>query len=86
MSRICETCFEATSVDNSSWDWWTLDGHTWKFLPPTVVGFHGAGSCTFTGGKCDISNGAAVFPESLYEQQLQERLGYMPQWLEKLKQ
>ena len=76
--------FEATSVDNSTWDWWT-SGHSWKFLPVTVVGFHGA-SCSFTGGKCDISNGAAVFPESLYEQQLQERLGYMPQWLEKLKQ
>ncbi|MGM9786420.1 MAG: DUF4955 domain-containing protein, partial [Candidatus Cryptobacteroides sp.] len=57
--------FEATSVDNSTWDWWTLAKHTWKFLPVTVVGFHGA-SCTFTSGKCDISNGAAVFPESLY--------------------
>lgn len=78
--------FEATSVDNSSWDWWTLGEHSWKFLPPTVVGFHGAASCSFTSGKCDISNGTAVFPESLYEQQLQERLGYMPQWLEELKQ
>lgn len=78
--------FEATSVDNPVWDWWTLGEHSWKFLPPTVVGFHGAASCSFTSGKCDISNGTAVFPESLYEQQLQERLGYMPQWLEKLKQ
>ena len=78
--------FEATSVDNPVWDWWTYGSHSWKFLPPTVVGFHGAASCSFTSGKCDISNGTAVFPESLYEQQLQERLGYMPQWLEELKQ
>ncbi len=76
--------FEATSVDNSTWDWWTLSGHSWKFLPVTVVGFHGA-SCTFTGGKCDISNGTAVFPESLYEQQLQARLGTIPSWLQALK-
>ncbi|MGM9736418.1 MAG: DUF4955 domain-containing protein [Candidatus Cryptobacteroides sp.] len=76
--------FEATSVDTSTWDWWTLSGHSWKFLPVTVVGFHGA-SCTFTSGKCDISNGAAVFPESLYEQQLQARLGTIPAWLLALK-
>lgn len=76
--------FEATSVDKSTWDWWTLSGHSWKFLPVTVVGFHGA-SCSFTGGKCDISNGAAVFPESLYEQQLQARLGTIPAWLQTLK-
>lgn len=59
-------------------------GASWKFLPPAVVGFHGA-ACTFTGGKCDLSNGTAVSPESLYEQQLISRLGSLPAWLQQLK-
>lgn len=76
--------FNATSTDTATWDWWNGTGASWKFLPPAVVGFHGA-ACTFTGGRCDLSNGTAVSPESLYEQQLISRLGSLPAWLQQLK-
>ena len=77
--------FEATNV-RGSWIWWNHDSKWHKFLPPTVVGFHGA-SVSFdpTQVKADVSNGIPVNPESLYEAQLKERLGAVPAWLNSLK-
>lgn len=77
--------FEATNT-NGIWTWWNHSSKWHKFLPPTIAGFHGA-SVTFdqTQVKADISNGVPVYPESLYEAQLKERLGAVPAWLNNLK-
>ena len=72
--------------------WWLSDNIYWKTVPPIVVGFHGA-SVNFAledeNGNKQLeyleSNGAAVEPQSLYEAQLRERLGYVPGWLNSLK-
>lgn len=57
-----------------------------RFLLPVVAGFQGA-PITFDNTQLTLNEGqgASVFPESLYEAQLQERLGYMPDWLQELK-
>lgn len=84
--------FEAINSFPGIWDWWTLEGLSWKFLPPVIVGFHG-GECTFSeeSVKYEESHGASVAdpehaPESLYEAQLANRLGAVPAWLLDLKQ
>lgn len=84
--------FEALNSFPGIWDWWTLEGLSWKFLPPVIVGFHG-GECTFSeeSVKYEESHGASVAdpehaPESLYEAQLANRLGAVPAWLLDLKQ
>jgi hypothetical protein len=78
--------FEATEVSHTDWSWWNHGSQWWKFLPPTIVGFHGK-AVTFDQSqtKLDFSNGIPVAPESLYEAQLKERLGAVPAWLNNLK-
>ena len=77
--------FDATNV-RGNFVWWNHASKWHKFLPPTIVGFHGA-PVTFdqTQVKADISNGTPVYPESLYEAQLKNRLGAVPAWLNSLK-
>lgn len=77
--------FEAT--DSKITDWWDSGASKyWKFLPPTIIGFHGA-SAAFNPDqvKADRHNGETVSPESLYEEQLKARLGAVPAWLNSLK-
>lgn len=83
--------FEAKAVKHdmgAEWRWWDTSNYWWKTLPPIIVGFHGA-ACTFNQDPSQLeyeeSNGQAVWPESLYEAQLRERLGYVPAWLNALK-
>ena len=78
--------FEATEVSHTDWSWWNHSIQYWKFLPPTIVGFHGK-AVTFDQSqtKLDYSNGIPVAPESLFEAQLKERLGAVPAWLNNLK-
>lgn len=72
--------------------WWLSNDIYWKIVPPIIVGFHGA-EVNFAvedeDGNQQLeyleSNGQAVQPESLYEAQLRERLGYVPGWLNSLK-
>lgn len=73
--------FKATYVlpgEAVEWKWWNEE-RDWKFLPPTIVGFHGA-DVQFVASqvKIDQDHGKAVTPWSLYEAQLQRRLGYLP--------
>ena len=78
--------FNATATNVSgTWKWWA-DGNVCKFLPPVIAGFHGT-SVEFDQSqvKADVSHGAPVSPESLYEAQLQNRLGSVPGWLAGLK-
>lgn len=72
--------------------WWLSTNIYWKIVPPIIVGFHGV-EVNFALEDEDQnqqlkyleSNGQAVQPESLYEAQLRERLGYVPGWLNSLK-
>ncbi len=74
---------------NSNFTWWDSNDKWWKFLPAIVVGFHGPANTKFNEDPTQIklleSEGTAVYPESLYEAQLKQRLGYVPAWLEALK-
>lgn len=78
--------YEETDEGNTDFDFWANDSKFWKFLPPIIVGFHGAGT-TFLSSqvKYEESNGKPVNPESLYEAQLELRLGKLPLWIIELK-
>lgn len=56
------------------------------FVMPLFVGFHGADT-RFRPEQVSVdeSHGSAVTPESLFEEQLQLRLGVLPTWLVELK-
>lgn len=81
--------FEALNVPQRAddWDWWLPVGERgWRFMPPTVVGFHGV-PVKFREDqmKLNESQGTPVEPLSLYEAQLKLRLGAVPKWLNDLK-
>lgn len=81
--------FEASNTnswsESSPFTWW-IDGGYWQFLYPIVVGFHGADIKFDTSQMLyEESTGESVYPESLYEAQLERRLGSVPQWLQDLK-
>lgn len=65
--------------------WWNYSSLYWKFLPPTIVGYAGQVKFDPESVKLDENHGSNVYPESLYEAQLQNRLGYVPAWLLELK-
>lgn len=71
---------------NGEFDWWRTGWRYWKILPPIIVGFHGD-PVKFVQEqvKLDESNGVSVEPQSLYEAQLERRLGSVPAWLKALK-
>ena len=76
---------------NTDFKWWDAGSVWWKIYPPILVGVHGA-SVTWDEGTEDArqytyeeSTGTKVTPESLYEAQLRNRLGYVPGWLNALK-
>lgn len=82
---------KVTGTDGHAADfsWWNDNDKWWKLYPPIVVGLHG-NNVTFskTNGRqltYEESIGTAVTPESLYEAQLQARLGYVPAWLNAIK-
>ncbi|MFD2256765.1 DUF4955 domain-containing protein [Luteolibacter algae] len=57
-----------------------------KVVRPHIIGLHGAGS-TFIEKHLGLveSLGKPVSPESLYEDQLERRLGYLPRWISEVK-
>lgn len=71
---------------SGEFDWWRDGWKYWKILPPIIVGFHGE-PANFVDDqvKLDENNGVPVLPESLYEAQLEKRLGSVPAWLLELK-
>ena len=78
-----------TDSHASNFAWWSDSDTWWKIFPPIVVGTHGMN--VKVSGKeqqqvtYEESTGMKVSPESLYEAQLRERLGYVPGWLNALK-
>lgn len=78
-----------TDSHASNFAWWSDSDTWWKVFPPIVVGTHGM-NMKFSGKEqqqvtYEESTGMKVSPESLYEAQLRERLGYVPGWLNALK-
>lgn len=78
-----------TDSHASNFAWWSDSDTWWKIFPPIVVGTHGM-KVKFSGKEqqqvtYEESTGMKVSPESLYEAQLRERLGYVPGWLNALK-
>ena len=78
-----------TDSHASNFAWWSDSDTWWKVFPPIVVGTHGM-NVKFPGKEqqqvtYEESTGMKVSPESLYEAQLRERLGYVPGWLNALK-
>ena len=65
-------------------DFWPTGKPYGYMMPPFIVGFHGA-PCEIINSKtntlADESQGALVWPESLFEAQLALRLGAEPDWL-----
>lgn len=78
--------FNSTTPFSGRWDWWKSASLWWKFLPPVIVGFHGA-ECEFVASQTlvDEAHGTVAEPESLYEAQLKKRLGVVPAWLNSIK-
>ena len=81
----------ATKVktENNPFIWWSSGAHNWwKNMPVIVVGFHGV-PLDFDSSAQQMkrleSNGQEVKPASLYEAQLERRLGSVPGWLTALK-
>ena len=68
--------------EDTHYDFW--QGYL-RFLHPIIVGFHG-NPATFEEGTLEVleSNGMAVDPESLFEAQLELRLGSAPVWYNNL--
>lgn len=78
-----------TDEHAGNFSWWSDNDKWWKLYPPIVVGLHGSSvKFSTTSGKqvtYEESIGTAVSPTSLYEAQLQARLGYVPGWLNAIK-
>lgn len=78
-----------TDSHASNFAWWSDSDTWWKVFPPIVVGTHGM-NVKFPSKEqqqvtYEESTGMKVSPESLYEAQLRERLGYVTGWLNALK-
>lgn len=78
-----------TDSHASNFAWWSDSDTWWKIFPPIVVGTHGMNVKFPCKEQQQVtyeeSTGMKVSPESLYEAQLRERLGYVPGWLNALK-
>ena len=86
--NVTGTTDENNKDYSASFKWWDNADKWWKIYPPIVVGTHGKpvsfsqeeGQLTY-----EESTGVKVSPESLYEAQLEKRLGFVPAWLQELK-
>lgn len=78
--------FKETDESTEDFDFWANNTKYWRFMPPIIIGFHG-NNTTFKKEQVlyEESNGIPVNPESLYEAQLEKRLGKLPEWILNLK-
>ena len=68
------------------YDFWNTNNTYGYYLQPIIVGFHGD-PATFNQNNVQVleSNGSQVYPESLFEAQLEYRLRTIPDWLNDLR-
>ncbi|MDO6807557.1 DUF4955 domain-containing protein [Zobellia galactanivorans] len=78
--------YKETDEAETNFPFVATETYYWRMVPPIIVGFHGAGT-TFKEDEVQLieSLGSPVQPESLFEAQLQLRLGKLPQWILDLK-
>ncbi len=78
--------FKETDGPEENFRFVANDTWYWRIVPPIIVGFHGAGT-TFKEDEVEVleSLGKPVMPESLFEKQLELRLGKLPQWIVNIK-
>jgi len=74
--------YEETDQAEENFEFWSSKTWYWKIVPPIVVGFHGSGT-TFKKDEIQVleSQGKPVDPASLFEAQLELRLGELPNWI-----
>jgi hypothetical protein len=79
--------FEQIGKPIENYSYWRDDVEWGRQIKPMIVGWHGAPT-TFKSETCEVveSLGKAVSPASLYEAQLEKRLGRVPSWLLEAKQ
>ncbi len=79
--------YNETDEAEQDFDFWPSFTPYFRFVPPIIVGFHGAGT-TFKASSVAYqeSIGKAVEPESLFEAQLKLRLGELPEWIVELRE
>lgn len=86
--NVTGTVDENNKDYSTNFKWWSNTDKWWKIYPPILVGTHGK-SVSFTQEENQLtyeeSTGVKVTPESLYEAQLEKRLGSVPVWLQALK-
>lgn len=75
--------FMEQSSNGGTFDLWVRNN---RFLMPILAGYQGSTTFKSEQVTADESHGRAVYPESLYEAQLIYRLGYLPDWIQALKQ
>ncbi len=77
--------FRNTSLKKDSYDFWKR-GVSNRFVKPVIAGFHGA-PADFNLDTVGVmeSYGTPVEPASLYEAQLAQRLGKLPEWVDEVK-
>ncbi len=78
--------YNETDEAEDNYEFWSSVSKYGKVVPPILVGFHGSGT-TFKTEQLEQfeSIGTKVNPESLYEAQIELRLGYLPDWIKDLK-
>ena len=85
--------FKQTGAGEGNYDFWKMDPKPGSkyvgavtILDPIMVGFHGANT-TFKAESLAYqeSCGQSVWPESLYEAQLEKRYGQLPAWVGQVK-
>lgn len=79
LSDLVIWSFKATDISETDFPWW--DTPSWRFLPPIIAGFEG--NVNFTQDQAIIIDTEGI--ESLFEHQLQNRLGHIPAWITELK-
>lgn len=86
--NVTGTIDENNKDYSMNFKWWSNTDKWWKIYPPIVVGTHGK-AVSFSQEENQLtyeeSTGVKVTPESLYEAQLEKRLGVVPAWLQALK-
>lgn len=75
--------YKETGNGAGTFDLWVRNN---RFLMPIFAGYQGTTRFKPEQVTADESHGRAVYPESLYEAQLIYRLGYLPDWIQALKQ
>lgn len=69
------------STTPGSVDFWPIGNDYGYVMPPYVVGLHGVDFNNVTDAELTASAGVKRNPESLFEEQLKQRLGSLPAWM-----